>query len=422
MGINHEESTLKIQESRKKLYIISTYNITCGIASFTDTLESYLRDKFDVEIGILDQYLLKSTNRNIAEFGDKLIDEICAKASMADVVNLQWEPGLLGANTAQILRRFKKIVSSNKKMIVTVHTVLPLRKGSVLLESLRLLRHRRLIDMVKNLRTRLFVDYERKTYKILKKASDNSENFNLCVHTPREVRFFRDVIKIKNVHAHPLSYIRKGWEEKLANRSQELRAQWEERFGYGKKFVGFFGFLSEYKGITIAIRSMRLLPDDYILLIFGGVHPGLLVEGQEISPYVQRLIDDINCTKNKQMDLFNKVKFLGAPCDFDFAAAIMGCDVNVFPYLEIGQSASGPVSQSIDLLKRTIVSNNDTFKQLDNYFPDRTYKIDIGNYIQLAQMILLAMDDNEPTADGLKFSPKTLSVFYCDVIQNCLND
>ena len=413
----HKSATQQRSEPKKKVLFVSTYKTLCGIAAFTETLESHLQDRYDIDIGVLDQYILKSTNPKLITAGDKLIDDICSRAKDFDVVNLQWEPGLLGNTHRQILRRFRKLLRASPHMIVTVHTVVENPRFST-------------IQMIKAMRrgvtasirfvNEMFIKYGQKTYLLLNEA-DRSDTFQVIVHTRRELRYFRQVIGLKNVYDHPLGLIRKTWGDGLKSRAQELRIKIENEFGSNKRFIGFFGFLSEYKGIITAIEALRFLPDDYVLLLFGGVHPSLHKDGQNVSPYLRKLLKIIHPSSDKagkaKRSLFDRVQFLGAPDDFDFAASIAVCDINVFPYLEVGQSASGPVSQSIELGKRTIVSNNNMFSELEGYFPKRTYKVDIGNHLHLAQVIKRAMADPEPEKGGLQFTTWTLADFYASVIE-----
>lgn len=397
---------------RKRVLIISTYRTACGIAAFTDTLQSLLSERYAIEIGALDQFLLK----NIDKAGDALIAELVKRAKSVDVVNLQWEPGLLGTSELQRLRRLKTILRATPNLVITAHTVLPKPTVSVV-QALQEMRHNGLHSAVRYTAGAVR-HHGRATYRALVEAS-RSREFQLIVHTRREQRFFRDAIGIRNVHDHPLSYIRKDWMEKLPDRASGIRSELVSRFG-GRKFIGFFGFLSKYKGILTAVEAMRFLPDEYMLLLYGGVHPGEIKRGEVNYGYVEQIINAVDppyISGAQQGSVVDRVQFLGAPSDFNFAAAMMACDINVFPYVEIGQSASGPVSQSVELGKRTIVSNNFMFNELDRYFPGRTERMDVGNYIHLAQVIMRAMEKPEPGMAGLAYHNRTLADFYAHVIE-----
>jgi len=64
------------------------------------------------------------------------------------------------------------------------------------------------------------------------------------------------------------------------------------------------------------------------------------------------------------------------------------CDPVVFPYLEVGQSSSGPISQALELGCRVIASRTHTFLQFGKYHKDMIEYFDIGNHLELAARIL----------------------------------
>ena len=64
------------------------------------------------------------------------------------------------------------------------------------------------------------------------------------------------------------------------------------------------------------------------------------------------------------------------------------CDAVVFPYLEVGQSSSGPISQALELGCRVIASRTHTFFQFGRYHQNMIEFFDIGNHLELAGRIL----------------------------------
>src|SRR5262249_14421082 len=80
--------------------------------------------------------------------------------------------------------------------------------------------------------------------------------------------------------------------------------------------------------------------------------------------------------------------FLGAQSDADFLSGMALCDAVVFPYLEVGQSSSDPISQSLELGCRVIASRTHTFLQFAKYHPNTIEFFDIGNHLELAGRIL----------------------------------
>jgi hypothetical protein len=83
-------------------------------------------------------------------------------------------------------------------------------------------------------------------------------------------------------------------------------------------------------------------------------------------------------------DLSDRIHFMGAQSDADFLGGMAICDAVVFPYLEVGQSSSGPISQALELGCRVIASRTHTFIQLSRYHHNLIEFFDIGNHLELA--------------------------------------
>jgi glycosyltransferase involved in cell wall biosynthesis len=180
------------------------------------------------------------------------------------------------------------------------------------------------------------------------------------------------------------------------------------------------------------------LPDEYHLLIFGGVHPNQIERHVAIHPYVAALLNDarIDATLYDYMhgaptiglnlnierhlhdlfgkhprDLSNRVHFMGALDDKDFLAGMAICDVVVLPYLEVGQSASGPISQAVELGCRVIASRTHTFLEFARYHPDTVEFFDIGNHLELAERVA-ARRRYAARRDRLAYTVETNKAIY----------
>ena len=89
-------------------------------------------------------------------------------------------------------------------------------------------------------------------------------------------------------------------------------------------------------------------------------------------------------------DLSERIHFMGALADADFLAGMAMCDATVFPYLEVGQSSSGPISQALELGCRIIASRTHTFLGFTEYHKNAIEFFDIGNHLELAERLLAA--------------------------------
>jgi len=205
----------------------------------------------------------------------------------------------------------------------------------------------------------------------------------------------------------------------------------------GAKLFGTFGFLSPYKGFDTAIRALKLLPPDHHLLIFGGVHPQAIKRNQAIDPYIETLLheghlgrrifdelstghanvnlqlalDPLNVFASHPQSLDGRVHFMGVLPDEDFMSAMAICDAVLLPYLEVGQSSSGPISVALDMGCRVIASRTAAFLQLARYHPNMIEFFDIGNYRELADRMSSA-PQYDPQARRLSFNAETNAALY----------
>jgi len=86
-------------------------------------------------------------------------------------------------------------------------------------------------------------------------------------------------------------------------------------------------------------------------------------------------------------DLSDRVHFMGSLDDDGFVQGMSLCEAVVLPYLEVGQTSSGPVSLAVELQRRVLVSRNHAFTEYAKYHGDRVEFFDIGNHAELAERI-----------------------------------
>jgi len=430
-----------------RVLFVSSYKIRCGIASFTETLETLLEGHVDFDVFPLDQFVLRNASPNVNKAGDLAIKKLCNEViPNFDVVNLQWEPGLLGLSLKQILRRTKMIFSAcvrhKKHLVVTAHTVLSQPEHISFFKAIYGLRkdRRSLTKYVRQFSN----SYVSRTHKLFRWV-DRNGRLTLITHTARDRRFFQYVVGLRRVMDHPLSYMRRNWVEQLSKENGAKREEFERVAGANKKYVVLYGFLSEYKGVETAIDAMRFLPDDYVLLIYGGIHHSRFKKFQKIDPYVSKLmaavagdvetqdriakmgragsfdisgeqreiiLGALSSLHRSSKPLTDRVFFVEAPDDFNLARVVSAADVCVLPHLEVGQSASGVASQALELGKRTLLSRTRTFSELGDYFPNRIEFFEIGNALQLSQSIIRVMNKDEIGANSLPYTNMTQAQFY----------
>jgi glycosyltransferase involved in cell wall biosynthesis len=399
-----------------RLALISTYGELCGIAAYTRALEKQLARDFDVTVFNLDQYLLRSSDGRASQFADRHIREICRSLRNHDMVNVQLEFGILGQHPSDIRRRLLWIVRAAPRLSLTFHTVLrsqPFDRLSFARELLRLDIAKAVALCSQHRRNRLLssgvADRLRRTQR--------HKPLAVIVHNRRDALQMKYIHGLRNVFDHPLAFLGEAEVHAIRNAASRARFALLDHIPTTAKLIGVFGFLGRYKGFETAVRALHHLPQDYHLLIFGGVHPNEITPRRAVDPVVSELFEAgyIDTTVLERIaahgraggpalsvavdstmrdllfghprDLSRRIHFLGASSDDDFLHGMAICDVTVFPYREVGQSASGPIAQALELGCRVIASRTHTFLQFGKYYPNRIEYFDVGNHLELAARI-----------------------------------
>jgi glycosyltransferase involved in cell wall biosynthesis len=402
---------------RPRLAILSTNSELCGIAAYARSLQRQLCDVFDITTFDLDQHLLRSTHPRVRKLADRHIRQICGELAGFDAVNLQLEHGILGLRTVDICRRFSRIVAAAPALSVTFHTMFWQTPSDrwALLRDIATFDLRRAATRHADFRRR-----RRLAWSIARslRRAQHRKPVTAIVHTRRDRRELQLVQAIAKVYDHPLSFLSATEAEEIRSGASRERFPLLHPLPKNSVLIGVFGFLSPYKGFEIAIRAMQHLPDNYHLLVFGAVHPNGIAAHQPIDPYVSSLLNEayvdatlperliasapgrlpaVTLSIDRQIkdlllshpkDLSRRLHFMGAMRDADFLAGMALCDAVVFPYLEVGQSSSGPISQAVELGCRIIASRTRGFLEFARYHPDRIEFFDIGNHLELADRLL----------------------------------
>ncbi len=405
--------------SRKEsLAIVSTGSKLCGVAAYTAALQRQLSDAFDITVFDLDQYLLRSPHRRVRKLADRHIKEICRAIRRFDAVNLQLEHGTLGGNGSDIYRRFCWLIAAAPRLSVTFHTLLmPLSFDAAAFTKA-------LVTGKFKTVARMPADFQRThllSHGIARqlRRTQRKKQVSAIVHNRRDLYNARCLYGISHVFDHPLSYLDADEVDAIRSRASRPRLAMLDNLPSDAVLVGVFGFLNEYKGIGTAIQALNYLPGNHHLLIFGGVHPHEIVPHLPRHPYISSLFENayMDTTLYDRMsaigaqndaqplvvaadqglrellgahprDLSARIHFMGALAEQDFLSGMAICDAVVFPYLEVGQSSSGPISQALELGCRIIASRTHTFLEFAEYHENAVEFFDIGNHLELAERLL----------------------------------
>ena len=406
-----------VPPSRKeRLAIVATGSKLCGIGAYTAALQRQLGDAFEITAFELDQYLMRSPYKRVRKLADGRVQEICRQLQDFDAVNLQLEYGTLGGEGKDKYRRFCWLATAAPRLSVTFHTLMrpPVLDIVGIAKSLGRRQFRTAWDIYEGFSrdTRL----SRGVATHLRRLQRHKQ-VSVIVHNRRDLYDAKYLYGFDNVFDHPLSFLAGGDVEQV--RASACRARFPNlaRLPADAVLIGLFGFLDEYKGFGTAIRALHHLPKNYHLLIFGGVHPNEIAGRRPIHPYITSLFGEAYTDTSPYerlratteplapgvilvaerflgellgehpRDLSARIHFMGALDDPDFLAGMAVCDATVFPYLEVAQSASGPISQALELGCRVIASRTHTFLGFGEYHANAVEFFDVGNHLELAERL-----------------------------------
>ena len=402
---------------KERLAIVSTSSKLCGIAAYTSALRRQLGDAFDITVFDLNQYLMRSPHRRVRKLADRQIKEICRAIRGFDAVNLQLEYGTLGRYGSDIHRRFCWLTTAAPRLSVTFHTLLtpPVFDGGGFARALARLQVKTAARLQAEFRRAhlLSAGIARQLRHL-----QGRKQVSAIVHNRRDLHDVRYLYGLKRVFDHPLAYLAAAEIEAIRAGASRQRFAMLDGLPADAVLIGVFGFLNEYKGIGTAIQALQYLPANHHLLIFGGLHPQHITPRQARHPYISSLFDQayIDTTLYDRLhgsgphdapqlvisaeegvhellgthprDLSERIHFMGALAEPDFLAGMTICDSVVFPYLEVGQSSSGPISQALELGCRIVASRTHTFLEFAEYHKDAVEFFDIGNHLELAERLL----------------------------------
>lgn len=395
-----------------KMAIVSSYDESCGIASFTKILTNSIQSLYkNVQVTVfpLDLDLLQSVERSIRRDADRYIDKLSKDLNAFDLVNIQIEYGLYGAFPRDIVRRLERLFTSNKNTVITLHTVHLLTGGqSAARNAIAALTRFRLREALKAL---IMTRYQQAHVKISRKAIRMAarHNVRIIVHTLRSKAQILRLFNYSNVDVHPLKLVPQDYKvnnDTLDKIKHNIGCRTDDIL------IGIFGFISPYKGHMDALKALRHLPQNYKLLIFGRQHPRSIRSDGSVDPYLAALQKFLK----KSNLLRDRVFFLGELADLEFMDVVSRVDACWLPYYENGQDGSGIASLCVDLAPRVLCSQSFVFDEMFKLVNHaNVIRFDIGNILELALKTKMSMRQQfkvRENVDDETFTIKTQAATY----------
>lgn len=401
----------------KRIAFVSSYDESCGNASFTEVLMESIRMKgYIVDCIKLNLELTNSINSKIRKKADLHIDDICEKLQKYDGVNIQFEAGLYGTLPSDIISRTLKLARANKNTSVTLHSPRLVPSSSNERNHIKSFLTGKIFSAIKEylLFKKSIIHYEINQKIILELTKLNKK---LIVHTMRAKNQIDILYSYSNVIVHPLMFVKEDFQIDYSHINKV-----KKNLGLSDTdiIIGMFGYISEYKGHTIALEALKYLPNNYKLCIFGRQHPQTIQIGK-IDSYLQKLQNIIDSTliKGSKNKLEDRVYFMGEYPTVEFEQLAATSDIVWMPYMEVAQDGSGIASICLDVSTKVICSTAFSFEELFKLIKyNNVYKFDIGNALELASKTKMALMDSSLTVKRAQdYSISTQAIAYIDSLK-----
>jgi glycosyltransferase involved in cell wall biosynthesis len=297
-----------------RILALSTHQEKCGIATYNDALMGALREQgHEVDVMPIVSAITRTKTK-----GDMLthFDEVPARARNYDAVILQHEYGLFGGRHSSgfaqkvFSRVIDRLAQLGKPVAIVFH--------SEPKTSTRLLSKKRYY------------------WARIRRAINESPSVFAVVHGETADRQYREAGLLAG----------SIWATKHPVPPPEPLPLQQDR---DATTLTIFGFVAKYKGYAEAVKALDLLPENFRLVIAGGVHPG----NTEDDTYEQ-----IEALAHPRVEITG---WLESP---DVKRIMVRTDIVLAPYHENGPAGSGAVTWAITYGRPVIGTHTVTFEDI----------------------------------------------------------
>lgn len=279
----------------------STWDTRCGIAEYSHSLVHELEKHVKVEVVNIDPGQISSPAR------------LAARLNQGDVAHIQHQYPFFGGMSL-FKNWFRQAVTKVEvPLVVTVHE-LDLGFGD--LAPIR--------------------SYKRFFNKFL---FDPPEIYRFIVHSED----FRDKMGLIGVAPEDISIIPEGVPKvnRVRISSQNAKILWEVS---DKRVITIFGFVTKRKGYELALKALKELPNDVVLIIAGGAHP------DDKTGFYDDLKETIAA-----MRLHDRVRITDYLQNHEVATIMAATDLIIAPFTSM--SNSGSILRAIAYRKPILTSD-----------------------------------------------------------------
>lgn len=363
-----------------KIGIVTAYDEHEANSEYSKALkEEFERQGHSVEILRLPFNVFTNLSFSMQKLADHLIDDMVEKIKKLDYVNIQYETGLFGTNIQDVFRRIKKILSVCKEdaFSITIHSQIHFESKKIKQNKIKIFFN----DLTKKHKTFTQKNINRLMYRVL--LSVIQKNGLIITHTMRAKKTVLSEFPSANVQAFPLCYKRLNEIKDICFDKEKYKKEKGINIASNAKVIGVLGAFTPWKDLKTVVKALSLLPDEFHVFFFGGMHKLDFKYHIEGLGWIYELQEQII-----SLNLQNRVHFMGyQPTSEDMLNAQLFCDYAVFPYKEVGEDGPGAPSSALEVCDNVFLTRNDTFEELKEFTGEAFFSFDMGNYMELAEKI-----------------------------------
>lgn len=381
----------------KKVFVISSYDESCGNAYFARAIVEGLSKSADCHAIGLNLRLTQGLGRRAVALGDAHIKGICKEVEKADGVNIQVEPQLYGGREKDVVRRLEWLFLANPHTSATIHNTRIDMPEFPWWDFVRLLSRLKVFAAYRIVRA-FFSSIRQPKMNRRIAALAKIHNITVIVHTRRAADVYKRIFEIDDLYVHPLKFQHCSLYERDLGRGVLSKLCSIFELPQGSVIIGIFGYVSQYKGHEDAVRALKFLPKNYHLFVFGRQHPASIRRDGGVDPFIEHLVNVAVVE-----EVADRAHFMGEYPPDIFMGLIAAVDVAWLPYREVGQDGSGIASQCFDNAGRVVCSMSFAFDEVLALDPrEFVRRVDIGNYLQIADATRVVMKEEPHAIDGCK--------------------
>ena len=359
-----------------KIAIISCYNEGEANSEYTKALENeMIALGHNVEILRLPFSIFGNSSSSGRKQANVLINQYARRLPEFDYVNIHYEFALFGRKEKDVLAHVLTLIKACKeKAFSIVFHNFPEDK-IIKPFKLKIMKFRRKLSP-SSIAQIIFREVEKKKGTAI-------------VHVFRHQRFINVCCPELKTIVMPLRFNRNENLRVLQNNFSKEAFMCENGISLpdDAKIISIIGTLQSFKDNISVIKTLTILPENYHLFIFGGMHKHLFKYASQGLPHIlkaQQVVTDLK--------LINRVHFMGyQETTQDIQNANLFSDYIVMPYMEVGESASAAAYTALELCKYVFCTRNNCFEELNAFCSEiggsPVFQYDMGHYMELAEKI-----------------------------------